>query len=141
MLPPGQTVYPFTFQLPPAIPSSFQGQHGYVQYTLQATMKRSWAFDKSTTYPFTVNGILDLNTYPGASQPGHFTKIKHLGCCCCKSGPITLTVRLDKLGFVPGEPLHFLAEVINLSDKELGCLYLRVTSVSLKYEMINTPSA
>ena len=39
-IPAGRHRYPFTFQLPPNIPSSFESAHGSVHYTLTATLSR-----------------------------------------------------------------------------------------------------
>lgn len=66
-LPPGQHVYPFTFTLPPNLPSSFEGGTGYVRYTIKGTIDKPWKFDHNTKRPFTVIALLDLNTQPNAA--------------------------------------------------------------------------
>ena len=44
---------------------------------------------------------------------------KSLCCLCCKSGPISVTMSLDRSGFVPGEKLTLNAEVDNKSNKTM----------------------
>jgi len=57
----GTHKYPFSFTLPPTVPPSFEGVHGYVRYTAKATMERPWKFNHDTHSAFTVIGLLDLN--------------------------------------------------------------------------------
>jgi len=57
----GSYKYPFSFTLPTNVPSSFEGQQGYVRYTAKATMDRPWKFDHVTRCAFTVISVLDLN--------------------------------------------------------------------------------
>jgi len=56
--------YPFTFQLPSNVPSSFEGEYGYVRYTAEAKMDRPWKFDHVTRSAFTVISLVDLNLEP-----------------------------------------------------------------------------
>lgn len=72
-LPPGQHFYPFSFQLPSRLPSSFEGGDGYVRYTIRGVIDRSsWIKkDKDTKKPFTVIALLDLNTYPNSAVRTH----------------------------------------------------------------------
>lgn len=37
-------------------------------------------------------------------------------CLCCKSGPLSGSIRLDRIGFVPGEEININAEIQNLSS-------------------------
>lgn len=62
----GQYDYPFSFNLPNAIPSSFEGKYGHVRYTIKGTMERSWKFDNHCNIGFTVNTLVDLNDNPSA---------------------------------------------------------------------------
>jgi len=56
--------YPFTFPLPPNVPSSFEGEHGYVRYTVEAKIDRPWKFDHVSRSAFTVINHVDLNLEP-----------------------------------------------------------------------------
>lgn len=37
-------------------------------------------------------------------------------CLCCKSGPVSGTIHLDRIGFVPGEEIDINVEIQNLSS-------------------------
>ncbi|KOB63269.1 Arrestin (Or S-antigen), partial [Operophtera brumata] len=52
-IPSGKQVYNFTCTLPPVLPSSFEGEHGYVRYTVKVTLDRPWKFDQETKMAFT----------------------------------------------------------------------------------------
>ena len=60
----GTNRYPFMFQLPPNVPSSFEGERGYIRYTAEATMERPWKFNHVTRSAFTVISLVDLNMVP-----------------------------------------------------------------------------
>ena len=64
VLPEGRHNYPFRFQLPPTLPSSFEGAHGRVRYYLKATIDKPWKFDHTVKRPFTINSSVDLNQMP-----------------------------------------------------------------------------
>jgi Arrestin (or S-antigen), N-terminal domain len=59
---PGKYEYLFTFRLPNELPSSFEGEHGWVRYTLKATVVRPWRSNYEIKVPITVNTIVDLNS-------------------------------------------------------------------------------
>jgi hypothetical protein len=63
-LPVGSHRYLFNVNLPHNLPSSFEGQHGYVRYLAEATIDKPWKFDHQTRTAFTVICILDLNAEP-----------------------------------------------------------------------------
>ena len=65
-LPQGRHTFPFSFMLPPNLPSSFEGGVGHVRYDVKATIDKPWKFDHTTKRPFTVVCILDLNADPNA---------------------------------------------------------------------------
>jgi len=60
----GTHQYPFQFSLPSGVPSSFEGEVGYVRYTAEAKMERPWKFDHVTRSAFTVISLVDLNLEP-----------------------------------------------------------------------------
>ncbi|XP_026282832.1 arrestin domain-containing protein 2 [Frankliniella occidentalis] len=113
---PGEYSYPFTCQIPISVPSSFEGEHGYIRYTVKATLDRPWKFDQESKAAFTVVAPLDLNTLPQAKEPIEFEKVKNFCCLWCKSGPLTLTVKVPAGGFVPGQTIPFQVEIENGSN-------------------------
>lgn len=60
----GRHQYPFSFVLPIGIPSSFEGAHGHVRYTIRAVFQRPRKWNYEYKIPFTVNSIMDLNAIP-----------------------------------------------------------------------------
>lgn len=64
VLPAGEHSFPFSMMLPNHLPSSFEGQYGYVRYTVKATLNRPWKFDHEVKAAFTVLLHLDLNLDP-----------------------------------------------------------------------------
>lgn len=129
ILKPGSYRYPFQFQLPPAMPSSFEGHFGRVRYYVKATMDKPWAFDEDITHYYTVVNLLDLNMQPDASKPGEAANSKTLCCLCCESGPITGKHRINKLGYVPGEAIQIEAECVNHSNRDVKMTRMELVQV------------
>uniref|UniRef100_A0A1I8ANM9 Arrestin_N domain-containing protein n=1 Tax=Steinernema glaseri TaxID=37863 RepID=A0A1I8ANM9_9BILA len=64
VLPEGRHEVPFSYTLPKTLPSSFEGDYGYIRYTCRAICERPWDFDIVTKKAFTVIGIEDINEDP-----------------------------------------------------------------------------
>ena len=62
----GDYEYPFQFQLPVEIPSSFVGEHGDIVYRVKGVIDRPWKFDHEAVAFFNVVGVYDLNLDPEA---------------------------------------------------------------------------
>ena len=61
---PGTHEYPFAVTLPLVLPSSFEGELGYIRYTAKGVIDRPWRFDHEVKSAFTVIKPLDLNVNP-----------------------------------------------------------------------------
>ncbi|XP_069695121.1 arrestin domain-containing protein 17-like [Periplaneta americana] len=123
-LPAGDLCYPFATHLPPNLPSSFEGEHGHIRYTVKATLDRPWKFDQEAKAAFTVISPLDLNTHQTAKEPVKKEVSKHFGFCCWKSGPLTMTLSLPVGGYVPGQDIPITVDIENGSDvpiREVKC--------------------
>jgi len=114
----GEHTFPFHYQLPRNIPSSFEGRHGRVRYYAEAKIKRPGK-DKKAKKIFTVLDTYDLNYEPAAKTAGHAQDSKTLCCLCCKSGPIEADFHMEKMGFVPGEYMHFDVNLENGSSSDM----------------------
>ena len=49
VLPPGTHLFPFTFLLPPGLPSSFESNIGHVRYYVKADIVRDWRWNHKVT--------------------------------------------------------------------------------------------
>jgi len=128
-LPPGIHYFPFSFMLPPNLPSSFESDIGHVRYFVKADIVRDWKWNHKVKQHFMVNGILDLNAYPSAKHEGHSREHKRLCCLCCKSGPISAVITSNRAGYVPGEMIGFNAEVDNLSNRNMKGSFLNLVEI------------
>ena len=124
----GNHVLPFSFVLPPNLPSSFEGQHGHVRYYIETKLDRSgfFTFDKRKKQFITINSICDLNNVQGVNNPQTNSNSKEFGFCCCTSGPLSATVRIPRFGYTPGEIMPISAEIENLSDKRMNASKARL---------------
>ena len=61
LIPAGEYEFPFQFQLPQNIPTSFVGAHGRVAYSVTAVIDRPWKFDHEDVAFFSVICNYDLN--------------------------------------------------------------------------------
>lgn len=114
-LPAGRNVYPVEFTLPLCLPSSFQGLHGGVHYTIKAKIQADGDFTKSLKEEFHIESPLDLNLYPLTKEQQKIEEIKYFCCWCCRSGPLTLVTTVPRTGYLPGEKINFLVECDNTS--------------------------
>jgi len=116
----GRYEFPFKYQLPSnvALPTSFEGQHGYIRYTLTATISRSWKHNHTTKRGITINETVDINTHY-LTTPLSSSNEKTLCCLCCASGPISLSVITDRGGYCPGESIAISTEAENHSNKSV----------------------
>lgn len=63
-LPPGNYNYSFQCMLPPGLPTSFEGQIGYIRYTARVVLDIPLWPDKTFDVPFTVIKAINLNDDP-----------------------------------------------------------------------------
>ncbi|XP_052676841.1 arrestin domain-containing protein 17-like [Crassostrea angulata] len=117
-LPEGQYVYPFSFVLPPGLPSSFEDpwRIGFIRYTLKGIIEKR-GFNYSGHVLLRVMSPVDLSFLPNITTPISNRQEKFLCCFCCKSGPITAMLQSDRIGFVLGESIPFQAEIQNMSKR------------------------
>ena len=115
----GEQSFPFQFQLPPNLPTSFEHIHARVRYLLKGDISIPWAFDKTVYLSITVVSNIDLNLNPMLRQPASGVEIKTLCCLCCKSDPIIARLFISKTGFVSGETLSFKAILDNKSSNSM----------------------
>lgn len=131
LLQPGHHQFPFTFTLPPNLPSSYESRIGNVRYQLKAKIDKPWKFDHKTKKMFTVVSMLDLNEQPTAPLALQGTNSKNLCCLCCKSGPISAVFHVDRAGYVPGDTIHLSAEITNMSSRRMCASRVKLIMVTV----------
>nr|XP_045584934.1 arrestin domain-containing protein 17-like isoform X2 [Procambarus clarkii]XP_045584935.1 arrestin domain-containing protein 17-like isoform X2 [Procambarus clarkii] len=119
-LPAGTHVFNFNYTLPAEIPSSFESHIGKVRHQCKAKMDIPWKTDKTCLRPYSVNTLYDLNTDPQAALPIECTKHDYACCLWCRSGPMSLVLRIDRSGFVPGEKILINAECSNMTKNKIN---------------------
>lgn len=111
----GETLYPFTFPLPPGLPSSFEWPDGNVLYFVEAKLTRASWKDKRVSSRIQVEGVYDLNMEPSVLTPIEVKRQKYVKHLLTKSGPYGFTFKCNRSGFVKGHSLPFSVEIRNLS--------------------------
>lgn len=109
--------FAFSFHLPQMpLATSFEGKHGSVRYWVRAELLRPWMLPVKVKKEFTVFEHIDINT-PLLLAPQAGTKEKTLCCWFCASGPISLSAKIERKGYTPGESIQIFAEVENCSSR------------------------
>ncbi|KAK6100690.1 Arrestin (or S-antigen) N-terminal domain family protein [Brugia pahangi] len=127
ILPDGRHEIPFSFTLPKTLPTSFEGEFGFIRYTCKAICERPWDVDIISKRAFTVIGIEDINQDPEAMEPVCETEcISSVKLCCQKQGSIAVKMSVDRTGFTPGEKIQVNALITNDSTKMIRCLTLKM---------------
>ncbi|KAM8887566.1 LOW QUALITY PROTEIN: arrestin domain-containing protein 3-like [Spinachia spinachia] len=116
-LQPGTHVYPFTCQLPQGdFPSSFHGVYGQILYTLTVSLHRPWHMTKD--FVTELNFVNRINTnQPQLQAPLSGSNNMTLCCLWCVSGPIAMTVSIEKKAFIPGETVKVTCDFSNASSR------------------------
>ncbi|VDO58012.1 unnamed protein product [Onchocerca flexuosa] len=127
ILPCGRHEIPFSFTLSKTLPTSFEGEFGFIRYTCKAICERPWDVDIVSKRAFTVIGIEDINQDPETMEPACETEcISTVRHCCQKRGSITAKMSLDRTGFTPGEKIQVNALITNDSSKMIRFLTLKL---------------
>ncbi|XP_037339405.2 arrestin domain-containing protein 3-like [Pungitius pungitius] len=116
-LQPGTHVYPFTCQLPHGdFPSTFHGVCGQILYTLTVSIHRPWHMTKD--FVTELNFVNRINTnQPQLQAPLSGSNSMTLCCLWCVSGPIAMTVSVEKKAFIPGETVKVICDFSNASSR------------------------
>ncbi|XP_050091145.1 arrestin domain-containing protein 17-like [Anopheles aquasalis] len=119
-LPAQRHLYRFSLLLPDTLPTSFEGDYGYIRYTVRLVLQRPWKFDLTYKIAFTVVNQLNLNTLdPPLNVAVVQEQIKHFNCGPCRSDPLTINVLLPMTGYVPGQ---FILTTVDISNRSNKCI-------------------
>ncbi|GAB0088085.1 hypothetical protein DMENIID0001_024650 [Sergentomyia squamirostris] len=123
-LPVGLHNFTVACSLPDQLPSSFEGDHGSIRYSVKVVVDRPWKFDHTFEEAFTVLKQYDLNFDSSLRLPFERQKVSTFCFWPFRSGPMSITVRLPQTGFVPGQSVPITVEVANDSGTSIN--YFRV---------------
>ncbi|XP_075857647.1 arrestin domain-containing protein 2 isoform X2 [Microcebus murinus] len=115
-LPPGRHEFPFSFQLPPTLVTSFEGKHGSVRYCIKATLHRPWVPARRAKKVFTVIEPVDINT-PALLAPQAGAREKEARSWYYNQGLVSLSAKIERKGYTPGEAIPIFAEIDNGSRR------------------------
>ena len=107
-LAPGKYKFPFCFEIPPNVPTSFEGTVGSIRYTLHGRIATGpLKIDQRIKSTIRVQQVVNISD-PHLLQPVCQEVQKTVCGLCSHSDPIVLTVTLSKTGYYVGEtlPLH-----------------------------------
>ncbi|XP_058823050.1 arrestin domain-containing protein 17-like isoform X2 [Topomyia yanbarensis] len=127
LLSPGVHCFPFKLGLPVSLPSTFIGQHGWIQYYCKSSLQETSGITHRNQQVFIVLNPIDLNLEdplmgdPLEASVNHRVGVGYLG------GTIRCNVGLDKRAYVPGENILLTGEIHNQSN---------VTIKTMKYALI-----
>ena len=74
--------------------------------------------------------VLLTHPTPFAQMPVQGQNEKMICCLCCATGPIVAEFRLERRGYVPGEPIRLFADIRNNSNRKMDCSYVDLRMVS-----------
>ncbi|KAL8602393.1 hypothetical protein ACOMHN_022905 [Nucella lapillus] len=111
----GHHEFPFTFPLPPSLPSSCECGGGSVRYCVKAKLELGWADSVSMRRYFIVFRPLDLNDH-SAARCSEEQEVERPLCClfCPPTNNMAARASIPKRGYVPGETIHVQWEVRNI---------------------------
>uniref|UniRef100_A0A8D8NN89 Arrestin domain-containing protein 4 n=2 Tax=Culex pipiens TaxID=7175 RepID=A0A8D8NN89_CULPI len=129
LLSAGVHCFPFKLGLPVSLPSTFLGQHGWIQYYCKTSLQESSGITHKNQQVFIVLNPIDLNLEdPLLSDPLEASVNHRIGV-----GPLGGTIRcnvgLDKRAYVPGENILLTGEIHNQTKLAIKLL---------KYALIET---
>ena len=118
-LPPGQYNWPFSFVIPPSVPSSFEGKFGNIRYMLVGrivTGALKHNHDVMALIP--VQQLVQI-TDPRLLQPVRTEVQKTVGFLFSTSQPIIMSVAVPKTGFFIGDSFQLHISLENGSKRPI----------------------
>ncbi|XP_061098469.1 arrestin domain-containing protein 2-like isoform X2 [Conger conger] len=113
----GRHEFPFSFQLPEeTLVTSFEGKHGSVRYWVVVKLHRPWSTVRKIKKEFTVIQPIDINT-PALLAPQAGTKDKMARVWYRNFGQVSVTAKIDRKGYTPGEVIPVFAEFENSTSR------------------------
>ncbi|CAH1112469.1 unnamed protein product [Psylliodes chrysocephalus] len=127
----GSYKYPFSFELPVRIPSSFEHEKGKVLYEITAEVYRGEERVYRCTHMIQVSVTVNLKdmvheiTMAPVTYPLEEILRSH---CCCYSAHVFLALSLEKDAFLVGEDIKIKLNVNNAADVNISEVVLKLES-------------
>ncbi|XP_055532879.1 arrestin domain-containing protein 3-like [Wyeomyia smithii] len=119
--------FKFSCKLPTNCPTSFEGDFGYIRYTIRIVFERPWKYDLTYKIAFTVVNQLDLNKIsPPLNVAAVQENMRQFSCGICRSAPMIMTVFIPMTGYVPGQLILVTADVMNKSKKDISEIKIKL---------------
>lgn len=126
MLPSGEHAFPFRFQLPHTIPSSFQGPYRGAVYTVSAIIKRRW-FELNHIIETQLNVKESKDLFSLLAKPQSATMVKNVKF---GSQSVSASVSIPRSGFSTGERIMITARITNETTNNV-----RIYSILIKQDV------
>lgn len=78
---------------------------------------------------------------PTLQMPIECNDHKYLCCCWCRSGPLSMVVRIPRSGYVPGQKLLLNAELTNMTRSKVSYSKATLKQVGVMIHFIIIPFA
>ena len=121
----GQHQFCFKVQIPAdlALPTSFKGPYGVIQYSLIAGIMKSQGtkLKHTVSREIIIKKIINANV-PHLMQPLSTFDQKMVHSAWCNYGSASLSVTLNKGGYYPGESISLSIKVENQSTKQVNAI-------------------
>ena len=128
----GQHQFPFKIQIPAdlALPTSFKGPFGVIQYSLIAgiTKSQETKLKHTISREITVKKIINTNV-PHLMQPLSTFVQKMVSSFLRNHGSASLSVTINKGGYYPGESIAFSVKVENQSTKQVNAIQVSLVQM------------
>ncbi|XP_062564553.1 arrestin domain-containing protein 3-like isoform X2 [Armigeres subalbatus] len=116
-IPAGIHTYNFASPIPLHVPTSFEGEHGKIRYTVRAILDRPWKLDQACTAQFTVLKSLNLNhRIDTLKVRKKETLVKTFYFWPCTSSPLRIEAEIPMSGYVPGQRIPITVMLQNASS-------------------------
>ena len=121
----GRHEFPFTFSLPASCPSSYETKRvssakAWVRYVVAGRIGTAGALkaDHTVEVPVTVRKQVSVNQASFLEPVKRWTQ-ESVGCLCCVSAPVIMTVELPRSGFALGERIPLTVNLENGSSRNI----------------------
>lgn len=122
----GSYKYNFAVDLPKLIPGSLSGEHGSIDYKIEAVLDIPWRFDKEVKKSFTVVRHDNLNDHADLKIPLKQEEVKTFCCFFCQSGPCIITTTIPFGGYAVGQGIPIRIEYANRSNTEIESTFVKL---------------